>query len=230
MPAFDTIMPAAMETISAGTCVTRPSPMVSSVKVWMASAKVMPSCTMPMMMPPMMLMKTIRRPAIASPRTNFEAPSMAPKKLDSDFELLAALAGFGLVDEAGREIGVDRHLLARHRVQGEARRDFGDAAGALGDDDEVHDHEDREHNDADDEIALRDEPPEGLDHVTRRVGALVAVRKNEPRGSHVERHAQDRGDQEDGRERAEFQRLPDEHRGHQNENGESDRKRQRKVQ
>jgi hypothetical protein len=34
-----------------------------------------------MMMPPMMLMKVISRPAMASPRTNFEAPSMAPKKV-----------------------------------------------------------------------------------------------------------------------------------------------------
>ena len=33
-----------------------------------------------MMMPPMTLITVISRPAIASPRTNFEAPSMAPKK------------------------------------------------------------------------------------------------------------------------------------------------------
>ena len=35
---------------------------------------------MPMIMPPMMLMNVTSRPAMASPRTNFEAPSMAPKK------------------------------------------------------------------------------------------------------------------------------------------------------
>ena len=52
-------------------------------------------------------------------------------------DLVAALAGLLLVDQAGVEIGVDRHLLAGHRVQREARRDFGDAAGALRDDDEV---------------------------------------------------------------------------------------------
>jgi hypothetical protein len=50
--------------------------------------------------------------------------------------------GGGFVDQAGGEIGVDRHLLAGHGVEVEARRDFGDAARALGDDDEVHDHQD----------------------------------------------------------------------------------------
>ena len=35
---------------------------------------------MPMIMPPMTLMKVMMMPAMASPRTNFEAPSMAPKK------------------------------------------------------------------------------------------------------------------------------------------------------
>ena len=40
-------------------------------------------CTTPMMMPPTTLMNVISRPAIASPRTNLEAPSMAPKNEDS---------------------------------------------------------------------------------------------------------------------------------------------------
>jgi hypothetical protein len=34
----------------------------------------------PMIMPPITLMKVISRPATASPRTNLEAPSIAPKK------------------------------------------------------------------------------------------------------------------------------------------------------
>ena len=40
----------------------------------------------------------------------------------------AARARLILVDEAGVQIGVDRHLLAGHGVQGEARADFRDAA------------------------------------------------------------------------------------------------------
>ena len=78
------------------------------------------------------------------------------------FDRLAAMLGFLFIDQAGGEIGVDRHLLAGHGVQIEARRDFGDAARTFGDDDEVHDDEDREHDDADDEIALHDELAEGL--------------------------------------------------------------------
>ena len=50
-----------------------------------------------------------------------------------------------LVDQAGRQVGVDRHLLAGDGVEGEARADLGDTRRALGDDDEVdgdQDHED----------------------------------------------------------------------------------------
>jgi hypothetical protein len=69
---------------------------------------------------------------------------MAPKKLLSSSSSLRRLLGFVLVDQAGRQVGVDRHLLAGHGVEGEARRDFGDAARTLGDDDEVHDDQDDE--------------------------------------------------------------------------------------
>ena len=64
-------------------------------------------------------------------------------------------AGLGFVDDAGVEIGVDRHLLAGHGVQGEAGRDFRDAAGALGDDDELNDDDDDEDDDADGQRAAR---------------------------------------------------------------------------
>ena len=62
-----------------------------------------------------------------------------------------------LVDEAGREVGVDRHLLAGNGVEGEARADLGDARRALGDDQEVDRHQDDEDDDADDEIAAHHE-------------------------------------------------------------------------
>ena len=58
-------------------------------------------------------------------------------------DLAAAPARLVLADQAGVQVGVDRHLLAGHRVQREARRDLGDAAGALGDDHEVDDDQDR---------------------------------------------------------------------------------------
>src|ERR1041384_7194735 len=116
----------------------------------------MPCCAMPMIMPPITLMNTTSRPAIASPRTNFEAPSMAPKKALSSSRCLRR-ARFRFVERAGRKVGIDRHLLARHGVEVEARGDFGDAAGALGDDDEIHDDQNGKDHHADDEIAAHDE-------------------------------------------------------------------------
>lgn len=42
-----------------------------------------------------------------------------------------------LVDQPGVKIGVNRHLLAGHRVQGEAGRNLGNTLGPFGDDDKV---------------------------------------------------------------------------------------------
>ena len=68
----------ATEISSAGICAHRPSPIDSSEKWWPASENGIPIWTTPMMMPPSRLMPVIRMPAIASPLTNFEAPSIAP--------------------------------------------------------------------------------------------------------------------------------------------------------
>ena len=182
-----------------------------------------------MMMPPTTLMNTTSKPATASPRTNFEAPSMAPKKPLSSSSVLAPCLGDLLVDQAGREVGVDRHLLAGHGVEVEARRDFGDTARALGDDDEVHDHQDRKDDDADDEIAAHHEAAEGLDDVAGGVRALMAARQDQPRRGEVERQPQHRRDQQDGRKRREFQRRLDEQRRHQDQDRQRDRDRQKQV-
>ena len=63
----------------------------------------------------------------------------------------AAFLGVFLADQAGVEVGVDGHLLAGHGVEAEAGRDFGDTSRALGDDDEIDDHQDGEDDDADDD-------------------------------------------------------------------------------
>ena len=75
-----TSKPAAKEMRNAGTCVTRPSPMVSVVKTEAAWPGLMPASITPMNSPPTMLIKVMMMPATASPRTNLLAPSMAPKK------------------------------------------------------------------------------------------------------------------------------------------------------
>src|ERR1700755_2584463 len=105
---------------------------------------------MPMIMPPMMLMNTTSRPAMASPRTNFEAPSIAPKKaLSSSSCLRRRRPSFSSLTPAARQIGIDRHLFAGHGVEVEARGDLRDAARSLGNDHKIHDHEHREYDDAD---------------------------------------------------------------------------------
>jgi hypothetical protein len=65
-----TMIATAVESSSAGICVTRPSPIVSSVYVRPAVANGSPWPIMPMARPPIMLMNRIRMPAMASPRTN----------------------------------------------------------------------------------------------------------------------------------------------------------------
>ncbi|MGY4485651.1 hypothetical protein ACVWWR_004842 [Bradyrhizobium sp. LM3.2] len=145
-------------------------------------------------------------------------------------QFLAPLLGDLLVDQAGGEIGVDRHLLAGHGVKVEAGRDFGDTARTLGDDDEVDDDQDGEHDDADDEIAAHHEAAEGLDDVTGRVRALMPVRQDQAGRGHVERQPQHGRDQQDSREGGEFQRRLDEQRRHQDQDRKRDRDRQEQVQ
>ena len=62
---------------------------------------------------------------------------------------LAPDTGFVVVDGARAHVTVDGELLTRHRIEGEARADFGHTASALGDHDEVHDHDHAEDHEAD---------------------------------------------------------------------------------
>jgi hypothetical protein len=80
----------------------------------------------------------------------------------------AARAGLVVVIRPGVEVGVDRHLLAGHRVEGEARADLGDAPGAVGDHDELDHDEDQEDDEADDDVAADDEVAERLRRRCRR--------------------------------------------------------------
>ncbi|CAB5289425.1 hypothetical protein IST461_01172 [Burkholderia multivorans] len=81
-------------------------------------------------------------------------------------ELLAALARFVRADDAGAQIRVDAHLLARHRVERKARADLGHALRTFRDHDELHDGDHEKHDTADDDVVADHEPPERVDHVT----------------------------------------------------------------
>src|SRR5205823_1231498 len=71
-----------------------------------------------------------------------------------------ASTGLFFGDDASAEFGVDGHLFAGHGVQSETRGDFGDTTGALGDDDEIDENEDRENYEADDVVAADDKTSE----------------------------------------------------------------------
>src|SRR5262249_17290462 len=62
--------------------------------------------------------------------------------------------GLILLDQTGVEVGVDRHLLAGHRVEGEPCGYFGDTSGTFGDDHELNHDQDDEDDDPDHHLLL----------------------------------------------------------------------------
>ena len=113
-------------------------------------------------------------------------------------------------------VGVDRHLLAGHRVEREARRDFGDALRAARDHDELDRHEDRKDDQPDDQVSAHDELAErGNDRADR--ARRRARRQDQPRRRNVEREAKQRRDQQRRRERRELERIVDGDREQQHE-------------
>ena len=145
------------------------------------------------------------------------------------FQRLASRLCGHLVDQTRRQVCVDGHLLAGHRIEAEPRRDLRDAARAFGDHDEIHDHEDREHDQPDHEIAAHHEAAEGLDDVAGGRRALVAILQDQPCRGEVERQPQHGRDQQHRGKGGELQRRLDEQRRHQDQHGECDRDGQRHV-
>ena len=129
-------------------------------------------------------------------------------------EVRLALNGLALaprplgIEDAGVNVGVDRHLLAGHGVEREARRYLGHALRAARDDDELDRHEDRKDDQSDDQVSAHDEGPErGNDRADRaRRGAR---RQDQTRRRNVEREAEERRDQQRRRKRRELERILD---------------------
>ena len=89
--------------------------------------------------------------------------------------LITTPARFLLVDGAGGEIGVDGHLLARHRVEGESRGNLRHAGGTLGDHHELHDHQNDEDDRADEGVGAGDEVGERLDDMAGGGGGGLGI-------------------------------------------------------
>jgi hypothetical protein len=143
-----------------------------------------------------------------------------------EFRLLAdfgaARLGFAFADQAGVQVGVDRHLLAGHRIQGEARAHLGDTAGTLGDDGEVDDGEDDEDHQADGVVAADQEVAEGLDDLAGGGATGVAFGQHHAGRGHVQRQSQHGGNQEHGREGHEVERLDRVQGGQQHDHRQGD--------
>ena len=103
------------------------------------------------------------------------------EKIGFASNLLAPPRRLFLIDLARVEIRVDRHLLARHTVQGKARRDLGDAPSTLGDHNKIDDHEDREDSDTDGIIATDEKSAERSNDAPGRLLALITLHQDDTR-------------------------------------------------
>src|SRR5260370_28849009 len=97
-----------------------------------------------------------------------------------------------LIDEYGIQVGIDRHLLARESVEGEAGGDFSGAHGTVADDDVLDGDEGDEENKSDNVVAAHNELSKGLDDASRRSGPFVAMEKYEAAASSAQREAEHR--------------------------------------
>ncbi|MNS52924.1 hypothetical protein D3C72_856630 [compost metagenome] len=131
----------------------------------------------------------------------------------------AAFFRFIFANQPGIQIGVNGHLFARHPVQHETCANFGDTARTFGDNHKVDDNEDHEHHDTDSKVTANEEVTKGLNHFTRRRPAGMSVHQNDTRGRDVQRQAQQRREQQDGRECSKIKGSLGKHRHQQHHDG-----------
>ena len=117
-------------------------------------------------------------------------------------DFIATDACFLFVNQTRRQVGVDGHLLAGHRVEGKTRRHFGNTSGTLGDDDEIDADEQQEDDNADSVVAADDKLAERLDYA-----AGVSMGENEACGRDIQADAKEREQQQQRGKAAEVQRI-----------------------
>ncbi len=92
-----------------------------------------------------------------------------------------------LIDNARVQIGVNRHLLARHGIQSKPRRHFRHAPRAGRDDHKLHHHQQQKHDNADHIIAADDHLPERRDHMARAARADNQLHRRDFQGQPEQR-------------------------------------------
>ncbi|MCZ7617307.1 MAG: hypothetical protein M5U32_03030 [Myxococcota bacterium] len=111
-------------------------------------------------------------------------------------ELAAPSARLLIVDHAMIQIGVDRHLLSRHRIECEASRHLRDASGTLRDHDEVDDEEDQEDDEADEVVATDGKRAEGFDQMARGAPAFISLEQDQAGARDVQTQTEQCHDQQ----------------------------------
>ena len=101
-------------------------------------------------------------------------------------DLLAARACLFFVNQPGVQVGVDRHLLAGHGVQGESGGDFSGSHCAVADHDILDRNQGEEQHEADYVIPADNELAECLNDASCRRSAFAAVQQNSPAARQVE--------------------------------------------
>ena len=96
------------------------------------------------------------------------------------------------------QVGVDRHLLSRQGIQRKARRNFGHAASALSNDDQIDNHQNGEDEKANDVIATNQERAKGLDDMPRRCRTIMTIDKHHAGRCDIQREAKDCREQQYG--------------------------------
>ncbi len=143
------------------------------------------------------------------PADEFGGAVHRAEKIRLAAQRVAAPLGGLRAEDAGIDLGIDRHLPAGQGVQHEAGGNLGDAAGALGDDNEIDDDENDEDDAADEVIAADRELAEGFDDTPGRTWPGIAVEQNRARGGDVQRQAHQRRGQQHGGEGGKFRRRGD---------------------
>ena len=132
-------------------------------------------------------------------------------------DALSFVASLVLVDQTSAEIGVDRHLLARHGVEGETGRDLGDTSCTVGHHGELDDDEDEEDHQPHDDAATHHESAEGLDDPSG-----VAVDEDQARRADVQGQSGQGHDEEQGWEDRQVEGVLQRHDAQQHQHREGD--------
>jgi hypothetical protein len=145
-------------------------------------------------------------------------------------DALAPPPRLDLVDQPGVHVGVDGHLLARQRIQGEARRHLGGAHGAVRDDQELNGDQGQKEHEAHHVVAAHHKLPEGLDHLAGRRRALGAMQQDAAAGGDVQRQAKEGQQQQQRGKDAQLDGAANLHGGEKDDDRGGHRQAEQKVQ